>query len=52
VAGRRGKRMKQLLYDLEKMRGYCKLKAKALDFTLWETHTLRVYGLVLRQTTE
>jgi hypothetical protein len=33
--GRRGRRRKQLLYDIKKMRGYWKLKEEALDPTLW-----------------
>ena len=38
VTGRRGKRHKQLLNDLkEKRRGYWKLKAEALDLTVWRT---------------
>ena len=35
VAGRRGRRGKQLLYDLKGMRGYLKLKDEALARTLW-----------------
>jgi hypothetical protein len=52
LAGRRGIRVKQLLDDLEEKRGYCKLKAKAVDFSLWETHSRRIRGPVLRQTKE
>jgi hypothetical protein len=31
VAGRRGKRRKQLLDDLQEMRGYCTFREQALD---------------------
>jgi hypothetical protein len=34
VAGRRGRRWKQLLDYLKDRRGFCKLKEKALDRTL------------------
>jgi hypothetical protein len=54
VIGRRGRRRrrKQLLDDLKKRRGYRKLKEKAVDCTLWRTCFRRVYGPVVRQTTE
>jgi hypothetical protein len=32
-------------------RGYCKLKAEALEGALWRTHFGRGYGPVVRQTT-
>ena len=38
VVGRRGRRLKQLLDDVKKKRGYCKLKDEALHRTLWRTH--------------
>jgi len=34
------------------MRGYCKLKEEALDYTLWRICPHRGYGPVIRQTTE
>jgi hypothetical protein len=37
VTGRRRRRSKQLLDDLEEARGYRKFKAEALDHTLWRT---------------
>ena len=46
------RRCKQLLDDLEEMRGYCKLKEEALDRSLWRTGFERSYGSVVRQTTE
>jgi hypothetical protein len=35
VTGRRGRRSKQLLDDLEEIRGYWKLEKEALDLTVW-----------------
>jgi hypothetical protein len=52
VAGRRGRRRKQLLDDLKKTRGYLKLKEEALDRTLWRNRFGRGYGPVVRQTAE
>jgi hypothetical protein len=43
VTGRRGKRSKQLLDDLEEERVYRKLKDKALERTLWTTRFGRGY---------
>ena len=37
MTGRRGRRRKQLLDDLQEKRGYCKLKDEALDCTVWRT---------------
>jgi len=50
VKGRRGERCKQLLDDLKEMRGYWKLRAEALDLTLWRTGFGIGYGTVVRQT--
>jgi len=50
--GRPGRRCKQLLDDLKEMRGYRKLKAEALDSTLWRTRLGRGYGPVVGQTTK
>jgi hypothetical protein len=52
ITGRRGRRRKQLLDDLEEKRRYCKLKEEALDRTLWRTRFGRGYGPVVRQTAE
>ena len=37
VRGRRGRRHKQLLDDLEETKGYCYLKEEAVDRTVWRT---------------
>jgi hypothetical protein len=52
MTGRRGRRRKQQLDDLEEKRRYCKLKEEALDRTLWRTRFGRDYGSVVRQTAE
>jgi hypothetical protein len=52
MTGRRGKRRKQLLYDLKEKKRYWKLKEEALDRTLWRTCFGRGYGPVVRQTAE
>jgi hypothetical protein len=52
MAGRRGRRRKQLLDDLNEKKRYWKLKEEALDRTLWRTRFGRGYGPVVRQTTE
>jgi hypothetical protein len=52
VVGRRGTRWKQLLDDLKETRGFFKVKAGALDCTLWRIYFRRRYGPVIRQTTE
>ena len=49
---RRRRRCKQLIEDLNKTRGYCKLKRKAIDRTLRRICFGRGYGLVVRQTAE
>jgi len=43
VMGRRGRRRKQLLDDLEETREYWKLKAEALDRTVWRSRFGRSY---------
>jgi hypothetical protein len=35
VAGRRGRRFRKLLDDLNERRGYCHLEEEALDRTTW-----------------
>jgi hypothetical protein len=52
MTGRRGRRRKQLLYDIKEKIRYWKLKEESLDGTLWRTHFGRGYGPVVRQTTE
>jgi hypothetical protein len=52
VTGRRGRRCKQLLDDLQETRGYWKLKEEALDHTLWRTCFGTDYGPVVKQTTK
>jgi hypothetical protein len=37
MTGRRGRRRKQILYDLKEKRRYWKLKEEAVDRTLWRT---------------
>ena len=50
VTGRRGRKCKQLLYDLKEKRGYWKFK-DALDRTMWRTRLGRGHGPVVRQAT-
>jgi len=50
VTGRRGRRSKQLLNELQEKTGYWKLKEEALDRILWRTGFGRGYGSVVRQT--
>jgi hypothetical protein len=52
VTGRRGRRRKQLLGDLNEKTGYCKLKDEALDRTVWRTRFGRGCGPVVRQRTK
>jgi hypothetical protein len=52
MAGRRGRRRKQLLDDFKEKRRYWKLIEEALDLTLWRIRFGRDYGPVVRQTTE
>jgi hypothetical protein len=52
VVRRKGRRHKQLLNGLKETRGYWKLKDETLDHTPWITRFGRVYGPVVRQTTE
>jgi len=51
VIGRRGRRHKQLLNDLQKERYYCKLKEEALDRPPWTTCFGRRYGPLVRKAT-
>jgi hypothetical protein len=52
MAGRRGRRRKQLPVDLKEKRIYWKLKEEALDRAARGTRFGRGYGPVVRQTTE
>jgi len=49
VTGRRGRRRKQVLDDLQKNRGYWKLKEDAFDWTLWGTDCGWGCGTLVRQ---
>jgi len=51
VRGRRGRRRRKLLGDLEERRGYSHLKEEALDRTMWRACFGRGFGPVVRQTT-
>ena len=50
VPGRRGRRCKQLLDDLNEKRGYLKLKEEELDRTVWRTRFGRGNIPVVKQT--
>jgi hypothetical protein len=52
VAGRKGRRSRQLLDEMKEERGYWQLKEEALHRTLWRTRVGRGYGIHLRQTME
>ena len=52
VTGRRGRRGKQLLDDLEEKGGNCKLKEEALERSLWRTGSGRGCGPVVSQPTD
>ena len=52
VTGRRGRRRRKLLDDLEERRWYSNLKEKALDRTMWRARFGRGFGPVVRQTTK
>jgi hypothetical protein len=49
MAGRRGRRPKQLLDDLKQKGRHWKLKEKAPDRTVWRTRFGRGYRPVVRQ---
>jgi len=51
VTGRRGRRRKKLLNDLNERRGYSHLKEETLDRTMWRARFGRGFGPVVRQTT-
>jgi len=48
LTGRRGRRCKQLLDDLQEMRGYQQLKEEAPNLTVWINRFGRVYGTIVR----
>jgi hypothetical protein len=48
VTGRRGRRRRKLLDDLEEGRGYSHLKEEALDRTMWRALFGRGFGPVVR----
>jgi hypothetical protein len=50
VAGRGGRRRKQLLDDLKEKRGYCILEVEALDRCQWRTDFGRGCGPSVGQT--
>jgi hypothetical protein len=50
VTGRRGRRRRKLLDNLNERRGYFHLKEEALDRTMWRAHFGRGFGPVVRQT--
>ena len=52
VTGRQGRRLRKLLDVLKERRGYSHLKEEALDRTVWRARFGRVFGPVVRQTTE
>ena len=50
MTGRRGRRRRKLLDDLEERRGYSHLKEEALDRTVWRVRFGRGFGTVIRET--
>jgi hypothetical protein len=50
VTGRRGRRCRKLLGDLQERREYSHLKEEALDRTVWRAGFGRGFGPVVRQT--
>ena len=50
VTGRRGRRRRKLLDDLQERRGYSNLKQEALDRTMCSARFGRGFGPVVRQT--
>jgi hypothetical protein len=51
VTGRRGRKCRKLLDDLNERRGYLHLKKEALDCTVWRARFGRGLGPVVRQAT-
>jgi hypothetical protein len=52
MTGRQRRRSKQLLVDLVEKRAYWKLRAEAIDGTVWRTDFGTGYGPDVRQNTE
>jgi len=52
VTGRRGRRCRKLLDDINEKRGYSHLKEEALDRTMWRARFGRGFGPVVRQNTK
>ena len=52
MTGRRGRRRRKLLDDLNDRRGYCHLKEEALDRTMWSNRFGGGFVPVVRQNTE
>jgi len=52
MTGRRGRRCRKLLDDLNERRGYSHLKEEALDRTGWRAGFGTGFGPVVRQTNE
>ena len=52
MTGRRGRRRRKLLDDLQERTGYCHLKEEALARTTWTARFGRGFGPVVRQTTK
>ena len=52
VTGRRGRRRRETLDDVNERRGYCHLKEENLDRTMWRARFGRGFGPVVRQTTK
>ena len=52
VTGRRGRRRRKLLDNLNERRGHCHLKEEALDRAIWRAGFGRGFGPVVRQTAE
>jgi hypothetical protein len=50
VTGRRGRRRRKILDDLEERRGYSHLKEKAVDRSMRTARFGRGFGPVVRQT--
>jgi hypothetical protein len=50
VTGKRGRKRRKLLDDLQERRGYSHLKEKALDRTMWTARFGRGFRPVVRQT--
>ena len=52
MTGRRGRRRRKLLDNLNERRGYSHLKKEALDRTMWRARFGRGFGPVVRHNTK